>query len=58
MTDKKTERSLTEQACKWISSPEGQKKIEEASKKAQELIEYLRGEQLLDPKVLSEPITL
>jgi hypothetical protein len=58
MAKRGKERSLTRQAFEWISSPEGQKKLEEASREAEELIEYLREVQALDPKVLNEPITL
>jgi hypothetical protein len=58
MAKREKERSLTRRAFEWISSPEGQKKLEEASQEAQEVIEYLRKVQTLDPKVLNEPITL
>ena len=58
MTNRQKERSLTEKACEWILSLEGQERLEAASREAQELIEYLREKQTIDPDVLNEPITL
>lgn len=48
----------TEMAKKWISSPEGQAKLEKRSEMAGELIEYLREVFRLDEKVLHRPIDI
>lgn len=53
-----SERILTEEACRWISSPEGQRELFEAATDAQELIDCITEAQKVDHKVLSEPITI
>lgn len=56
--ENESEKILTEEACKWISSPEGQQELIEAIINSQKLIDCITEAQKVDHKVLSEPITL
>ncbi len=58
MAKRKKGKSLVDEACKWASSPEGMEEIEKALEEAKKLIDHLKQAQLLDPRVLNEPITL
>ncbi|HOV84904.1 MAG TPA: hypothetical protein PLM79_00970 [Syntrophobacteraceae bacterium] len=50
------ERILTEEACRWVSSPDGQRKLLEAIARSQKLIDSITAAQEVDHKVLAEPI--
>lgn len=56
--ESESERILTEEACKWISSPDGKQKLLEAINRSQKLIDCITKAQEVDYQVLSEPITV
>ncbi len=58
MPSHEDERKISKKLREWIATPEGRERIEEAKKKTMNLIEDLREAQIIDPKVLNEPITL
>lgn len=58
MPNHEGERKIARRLCEWIATPEGRERIEEAKRKTMSLMEDLREAQIIDPKVLNEPITL
>ena len=58
MPSNEDERKIAKKLREWIATPEGRERIEEAKRKTMSLIEDLREAQIIDPKVLNEPITL
>ena len=51
-------RQLAEQVRRWISTPEGARRIEEAAERAVGATEDLERARAVDPAKLSEPFTL
>lgn len=58
MPSHEDERKISKRLLEWIATPEGRERIEEAKRKTMSLIEDIREAQILDPKVLNEPINL
>ena len=51
-------RQLAEEVRRWISTPEGVRRIQEAAERAVEATEDLERARAVDPAKLSEPFTV
>ena len=51
-------KKLTEQATKWIASPEGQKAIQESIKESDRVCKKLHNLMKIDEKLLNTPFNI